>query len=114
MARRWPEITEPVLRERQAMSDEEFFEFLAGLLAQVAPRTLGDAHFEQAISYPWGRPPGSCLVIGGQGDDLADMPADRRDELVGEYLHAPDRIPLLAYGANASPERLELKLQHLD
>jgi hypothetical protein len=114
MVSRWPAITEPMLRERQAMSDEEFFEFLSGLLAQVGPRTLEDAHYQQAISYPWGRPAGSCLVTGGEVEALAEMSADRRDALVDEYLHAPQRIRLLGYGANASPERLALKLEHLD
>jgi hypothetical protein len=114
MADRWPEITEPLLRERQAMTDEEFFDFLAGLLAQLGARALEDQHYELALTYPWGRAPGSCLVTGGEVEDLADMAADRREQLVREYLHAPDRIPLLAYGANASPERLALKLEHLD
>jgi hypothetical protein len=114
MAGRWPEITEPLLRERQAMSDEAFFEFLAGLLAQLSPRALEDDHYAQALSYPWGRAPGSCLVTGGEVEDLTGMPAARREEIVRGYLHARDRIPLLAYGANASPERLALKLEHLD
>jgi hypothetical protein len=34
---RWPQITEPLLRERQGMSNEEFFEFLVGLLAAMQP-----------------------------------------------------------------------------
>ena len=58
----WPEITEPLLRERQGMSDEEFFEFLAGLLEAIGTRELEDEHYERAIGYPWERPPGSCLV----------------------------------------------------
>ena len=37
---RWPEITEPLLREREGMSNEEFFEFLAGLLAAMQPEPL--------------------------------------------------------------------------
>src|SRR5690242_16305807 len=96
------------------MSDEEFFAFLTGLLEHAGTRTLDDAHYEQAIGYPWARPAGSCLVTGSQVEHLADMPAGRRDELVRDYLGAGDRFPLLAYGANASPERLALKLAHLD
>jgi hypothetical protein len=34
-------------------------------------------------------------------------------DTVGVYLEDPERIPLLAYGANASPRRLALKLAHL-
>src|SRR5689334_10656959 len=85
------------------MSDEEFFDFLAGLLAQVEPRTLDNRHYEQAITYPWGRRPGSCLVSDGRVEDL--------DEVDPELL--AERVPLLAYGANGSPERLALKLAHL-
>jgi len=96
------------------MSNEEFFEFLAGLLEQVGERELDDADYEQAITYPWGRAPGSCLVSGAEVEDLADMGEDRRDDVVRQYVHAPDRIPLLAYGANAAPERLALKLAHLE
>jgi hypothetical protein len=110
----WPEITEPLLRERQGMSDAEFFGFLAGLLEAIGTRELEDEHYERAIGYPWERPPGSCLVSDEGVEDLADIDADRRKELVGEYLdESADRVPLLAYGANASPERLALKLAHL-
>jgi hypothetical protein len=48
----WPEITEPLLRERQGMSDEEFLEFLTGLLEAIGTRELGDEHYERAIGYP--------------------------------------------------------------
>ena len=112
--RGWPEITEPLLRERQAMSDEQFLEFLAGLLEQVGTRDeLSDEHYQQAITYPWERPPGSCYVTDMGVEDLTDIDARRRQELVGEYLESDHRIPLLAYGANGSPERLALKLAHL-
>ena len=111
---RWPAVTEPLLAERQAMTDPEFFEFLAGLLGQLPKRDLEDSHYQQAITYPWGRAPGSCLVTGPEVEELADMEEGRRDGLVREYAHAADRIPLLAYGANASPERLALKLAHLE
>jgi hypothetical protein len=112
--RAWPEITEPLLRERQQMSNEEFLEFLAGLLEAVGTRELHDEHYERAIGYPWERPPGSCLVTDAGVENLADMDAGRRVELVNRYLeHAGDRVPLLAYGANGSPERLAVKLAHL-
>jgi hypothetical protein len=110
----WPEITEPLLGERQGMSDEEFFEFLAGLLEAMGTRGLEDEHYERAIGYPWERPPGSCLVTDAGVKDLGDIDASRRTELVSEYVdESADRVPLLAYGANRSPERLALKLAHL-
>jgi hypothetical protein len=110
----WPEITEPLLRERQGMSDEAFFEFLAGLLEAIGTRELEDEHYERAIGYPWERPPGSCLVTDEGVEDLVDIDASRQEELVAEYVdESADRVPLLAYGANGSPERLALKLAHL-
>jgi hypothetical protein len=101
---RWPQITEPLLRQRQGMSDDEFFAFLAGLLQGVGSRTLDEAHYRQAISYPWGRHPGSCFVMDGRVEG-AEGHLVRR--------HTAERLPLLAYGANASPERLALKFAHL-
>ena len=96
------------------MSDEEFFEFLAGLLEAIGARELDDVHYERAIGYPWERPPGSCFVTDEGVEVLADMSADRREELVRKFVHESDaRVPLLTYGANGSPERLALKLAHL-
>jgi hypothetical protein len=110
----WPEITEPMLRERQGMSNEEFLAYLAGLLESVGTRALEDQHYELAITYPWERPPGSCLVTDEGVAELTHIDAGRRGELVREYVHeAEDRIPLLTYGANGAPERLALKLAHL-
>jgi hypothetical protein len=111
---RWPAITEPMLRERQAMPDEEFFALLTKLLEAVGTRELDDEHYERAIGYPWERRPASCLVTDEGVEDLSDMDAGRRDELVRRYFYeSADRIPLLTYGANGSPERLALKLAHL-
>ena len=110
----WPEITEPLLRERQAMSDEEFLGFLAGLLEAIGARELDDEHYERAIGYPWERPPGSCLVTDDGVEELGGVDARRRRELLDRYGEdSSDRVPLLAYGANGSPERLALKLAHL-
>jgi hypothetical protein len=110
----WPKISEPQLRERQAMSNDAFLEFLIGLLDAVGTRELDDEHYERAIGYPWERPPGSCFVTDRGVENLADMDAGRREELVRRYAHeSDDRIPLLTYGANGSPERLALKLAHL-
>jgi hypothetical protein len=110
----WPEITEPMLRERQGMSDEEFFEFLAGLLEAVGTRELENEHYERAVGYPWQRPPGSCFVTDTAIEDLADIDDERQRAIVHEYgEESSERVPLLAYGANASPERLGMKLAHL-
>jgi hypothetical protein len=36
----WPQVTEPLLRERQGMSNEQFLEFLAKLLEAIGTREL--------------------------------------------------------------------------
>ena len=109
----WPAITEPLLRERQAMSDDEFFVHLAGLCEAIGTRELPDDHYDRAVGYPWGRPPGSCVVTADGVEDVADEDETRKRALLAEYADDPSRVPLLAYGANASPERLALKLEHL-
>ena len=110
----WPQITEPLLRERQGMSTEEFLKPLTEFLVAMPARELDDEHYERAIGYPWERRPGSCLVTDKGVEDLEDIDGKRRDELVHDYVQeSTDRVPLLTYGANSSPERLALKLAHL-
>jgi hypothetical protein len=110
----WPQVTEPLLRERQRMSTEEFLKPLTELLEAMPTRELEDEQYERAIGYPWERRPGSCLVSDKGVEDLAALGAERRKELVHEYVHeSADRVPLLTYGANSSPERLAIKLAHL-
>jgi hypothetical protein len=110
----WPEITDPLLRERQGMSNDEFLAYLAGALEEVGTRELDDKHYELAITYPWKRPPGSCVVTDEGVEELTHIDAGRREELVHRHVQASaDRVPLLTYGANGAPERLALKLAHL-
>ena len=100
----WPEITEPLLRERQGMSDEEFFEFLAGLLEAIGTRELEDEHYERAIGYPWERPSGSCLVTDAGVEDLADINAGRRNDLVDGYVDAV-AISFCSWRTGPTPRR---------
>jgi hypothetical protein len=112
--RGWPQTTEPLLRERQAMSNERFLEYLAGLLEALGARELDDELYERSVAYPWERPPGSCFVTDHGVENLSGMDAVRRESLVDRYAaDSTERVPLLAYGANGSPERLSLKLAHL-
>lgn len=94
------------------MSDDAFFVHLAELLEAIGERELPGDHYERAIGYPWERPPGSCLVADANVEPLASADGSRR-EIVDSYVDDAARIPLLAYGANASPGRLALKLAHL-
>ena len=86
----WPQITEPLLRERQAMSDEQFLSSQIELLEAIGTRAMDAEHFERAIGYPWERRPGSCLVTDEVVEDLADLEDARRAELVHRYLHESD------------------------
>jgi hypothetical protein len=96
------------------MSNEQFLKFLAELLEAIGTRELDDEHYERAIGYPWERRPGSCLVTDRGVEDLENIDAERRNEFIQKYVYeSADRVPLLTYGANSSPERLALKLGHL-
>ncbi len=110
----WPQISDPLLLERLAMSDPRFEEFFRGLLEAVGSRELRPGHYESAIGYPWPRPAGSYLLRDGVVEELD---SDRAAKGVAAYLEARgDRqppIPLLAYGSNGSPERLAVKFAHL-
>src|SRR5687768_6709479 len=83
----WPQVTEPLLRERQGMSNEQFLKFLAKLLEAIGTRELDDEHYERAIGYPWERRPGSCLVTEKGVEDLKGMEAERRNELIHMYVY---------------------------
>lgn len=103
----WPPIDAPALVERLRLSDAGFRAMVADMAAAIGRRTFSDAHYEQAIGYPWPRPQGSYLLD-------ADGLREPRDLSAGEIAAATaGRWPLLAFGSNAAPERLALKLEHL-
>src|SRR3712207_194294 len=89
----WPAITERLLRERQAMTNEEFLVYLGERLQARGPRALPDDPYGRAVGYPWGRPRGSCGVTGGDVRNLADGDAARA--VLEPYLDDPERVPLL-------------------
>lgn len=77
----------------------------AGLLEAIGTRELDDEHYERAIGYPWERRPGSCLVTDEGVEDLADVDAGRREELVRKPLRELSGrigpVPVRALGADA-------------
>jgi len=94
----WPPITEPKLLARLALSDDEFVAYTTRLLDSFGPREFTDEVYARALSYPWARPAQSFVVDQGHVELLTDMPQD---------LDAgASRYPLLAFGANGSPDRL--------
>jgi hypothetical protein len=103
----WPLISEPELRARLALTDEEFRAFLTTFARSIGTRELTDEIYTRALGYPWERPQGSYLLTGDTVERLGDLPAGAIHEL------REARWPLLAFGSNAAPERLTLKFGHL-
>lgn len=61
--------------------------------------------YEHGLAYPWERPAGSYVLRGGQVEVIGDSdPGDRR-AVVSAF--AQDRHPLVAFGANGAPSRLQ-------
>jgi hypothetical protein len=111
----WPEITEPELLERLATDDEELVSTAASLLLQVPPRTYEPSVLERAIGYPWSRPTSSYLLTDGAVRTLDDIATDERGSTTARFLSSQDgeqRVRLLAFGSNGSPDTLTQKFAH--
>lgn len=94
-------ITDPKLRERQLLSDADFLPHFLELVANFPPREFTQESFERGLRYPWTRAPGSYTLRGGEVGPIAPDAAQGRH-------------PLLAFGSNAAPRNLAIKLDHLD
>jgi hypothetical protein len=114
-----PAITEPELRERLALSDEQFAEFFRTLAARLGRRPYTAETYAHAIGYPWSRPARSYLFTSGAVELLDELEPRRRAEVLERFTASsarpPDaaRTPLLAFGSNASPAALNRKFAHL-
>lgn len=108
--RAWPPITEPELLERLALDDDQFRAFARRLAAAFGTREMTPALLERALGYPWERPAHSYVLRGGDVQLLAQLDAGERESLMQEL--ARDRYPILAFGSNAAPATLEIKLAH--
>jgi hypothetical protein len=110
----WPPI-ETELRQRLALDDAGFAEYLRTLLARLPAREFGPELLRRALGYPWQRPPGSYL-LGDEGPRLLATltPAERDEALLGLAGPASGRLPLLAIGSNAAPAVLAAKFAHFE
>lgn len=97
-----PPITDPLLLERLAMSNEQFYALYLESARQLGKRTCTEADIERALGYPWTRPEGSYLL---DGDEVHPLP---------DQLDTVGRHPLLAIGSNGAPSRLATKFAHLE
>jgi hypothetical protein len=108
----WPPIGEAELLERLSMDDEAFEAFLETLVESFPRREFEAVLLETAIGYPWSRPEGPFRLTGDAVDLLEEMGADERAAVEGEFKSDPGRHPVLAFGANGSPEGLRRKFAH--
>jgi hypothetical protein len=113
-----PPITEPELRERLELGDEQFAEFFRTLAARLGRRPYTAEAYAHAIGYPWSRPARSYLFTSGVVELLDELETRRRDEVLDRFTANPaqpdgaDRTPLLAFGSNAAPAALQRKFAH--
>jgi hypothetical protein len=108
--RAWPPITDPELLERLALDDRQFRAFARKVAAAFGTREMTPAILERALGYPWERPARSYLLRGGEVQLLGELGAAARESVLREF--ARDRYPILAFGSNAAPATLEIKLAH--
>jgi hypothetical protein len=111
----WPDIHEPELLARFALTDEGFGAATAAGVLQVPSRPYDEAVLERAIGYPWWRPAQSYVLSDGSVRLLDDTAPDEREGLLGKFVAPEDpesRIRVLAFGSNASPDTLTQKFAH--
>ena len=104
-------ITDPALLERQNLPDEEFLPYFLGLIANFPPREWTREAFERGLRYPWSRPGRSYLLRDGETVLLDDLAEEERAAVLERRA---GRAPLLAFGSNAAPKNLTIKLAHHD
>ena len=106
-------ITDPALLERQTMADERFIKHFIELIANFPPRAWDQEAFERGLRYPWYRPERSYLLRDDTVTLLHDLEPDERSAIVEQHIGpASGREALVAFGSNAAPKNLALKLAH--
>lgn len=108
----WPSIDAPELIERLSMDDGEFEAFLETLLVSFPRREYEAAVLTRALGYPWARPEGPFRLVDGTAEPLEGMSEEERLAVREEFVSDAARQPVLAIGANGSPEGLERKFAH--
>ncbi|MDQ3741436.1 MAG: hypothetical protein M3389_10900, partial [Actinomycetota bacterium] len=106
-------ITDPALLERLRMPDEVFAEHFRGLVANFPAREWSQEAFERGLRYPWYRPARSYLLRDGEHRLLHELAPEERAAVVERHVgEGSGRAPLLAFGSNAAPRNLAIKLAH--
>ncbi len=105
--RDWPPIHDPRVLEWLALDDEAWLAVLQQRVGGFGSRPYDAAALEHALGYPWERPAGSYVLRDGEIELVEDMaPGDRRATVSA---FARDRHPLVAFGANGAPSRLQTR-----
>ncbi len=105
--RDWPPIDDPKVLEWLALTDEAWRPVLEQRVRGLGRRDFQEAAFQHALGYPWERPAGSYVMHDGGVEPLAGMEPSARREILAAYTQ--DRHPLVAFGANGAPERLQAR-----
>ncbi len=103
--RDWPPIHDPQVLEWLALDHEAWRRALELRVRAFGSRPFDEAAFRHALAYPWERPASSYFFRDGEVQLVEDLaPEDRRAAVTA---FAAERHPLVAYGANGAPSRLQ-------
>ena len=110
--RDWPPIDDPQVLEWLGLGFDDWLAWLRRLVGDFGPRPYDAAALERALSYPWERPAGSFVLRDGAVEQVEDMDPHDRRAVVAAF--ARDRHPLVAFGANGAPSRLQERFVAFD
>ncbi len=110
--RRWPPIHDPRALAWLALDHEAWRAELEQRIRGFGPRPFDAAALEHALAYPWQRPAGSYLLRDGDVELVEDLAPRGRRALVSAFTRG--RHPLVAFGANGAPSRLEARFEAFD
>lgn len=105
--RDWPPIHDPKALEWIGLDHDAWRAALVERVRAFGPREFDAAALEYAFGYPWERPAGSYVLRDGEVELVEDMEPGERRAAVAAF--ARDRYPLVAFGANGAPSRLETR-----
>jgi hypothetical protein len=110
--RDWPPIHDPKVLEWLALDDAAWRVVLEQRIRGFGSRPYDRDAFEHALRYPWERPAGSYVLRADQVEVVEDMEPEERRAVVASFLR--DRHPLVTFGANGAPSRLQARFAAFD
>ncbi|MEY2515365.1 MAG: hypothetical protein QOJ89_2723 [bacterium] len=110
--RDWPPIDDRQVLDWLALDFDGWLAWLRQRVGEFGPRPCDAAALERALSYPWERPAGSFVLRDGDVEQVERMERGDRRAVVSAF--ARDRHPLVAFGANGAPSRLQERFVAFD